>query len=72
MINKKNIILLLITINFSCNMSQKSDNSTINALIETNKGEIITELFFKQTPVTVANFISLSEGNNKEVSEQYK
>ena len=72
MINKKNIILLLITINFSCNMSQKSDNSTINALIETNKGEIITELFFKQTPVTVANFISLSEGNNKEVSEQYR
>ena len=67
MINKKNIILLLLTINFSCNMSQKSDNSTINALIETNKGEIITELFFKQTPVTVANFISLSEGNNKEV-----
>ena len=59
MINKKNIILLLLTINFSCNMSQKSDNSTINALIETNKGEIITELFFKQTPVTVANFISL-------------
>merc|ERR1711991_914551 len=56
----------------SCNMSQKSDNSTINALIETNKGEIITELFFKQTPVTVANFISLSEGDNKEVSEQYK
>ena len=40
MINKKNIILLLLTINFSCNMSQKSDNSTINALIETNKGEI--------------------------------
>lgn len=72
MINKKNIILLLLTINFSCNMSQKSDNSTINALIETNKGEIITELFFKRTPVTVANFISLSEGNNKEVSEQYK
>ena len=72
MINKKNIILLLLTINFSCNMSQKSDNSTINALIETNKGEIITELFFKRTPVTVANFISLSEGNNNEVSEQYK
>ena len=72
MVYKKNIILLLLTINFSCNMSQKSDNSTINALIKTNKGEIVTELFFKQTPVTVANFISLSEGNNKEVSEQYK
>lgn len=72
MVYKKNIILLLLTINFSCNMSHKSDNSTINALIKTNKGEIVTELFFKQTPITVANFISLSEGNNKEVSEQYK
>ena len=50
MINKKNIILLLLTINFSCNMSQKSDNSTINALIETNKGEIITELFLNKHP----------------------
>lgn len=72
MINKKNIILLLLTINISCNMTNKDDNATINALIKTNKGEITAKLFFKQTPVTVANFISLSEGNNMEVSEQYK
>ena len=53
-------------------MSNNDDNATISALIKTNKGDITTELFFKKTPVTVANFISLSEGNNKEVSEQYK
>ena len=69
---KNYIILLLLTINISCKMSNNDDNATISALIKTNKGDITTELFFKKTPVTVANFISLSEGNNKEVSEQYK
>ena len=69
---KNYIILLLLTINISCKMSNNDDNATISALIKTNKGDITTELFFKKTPITVANFISLSEGNNKEVSEQYK
>ena len=69
---KNYIILLLLTINISCKMSNNDDNATISALIKTNKGEITTKLFFKKTPITVANFISLSEGNNKEVSEQYK
>jgi len=53
-------------------MSQKNKEGVIYALIETSKGLIKTELFFNQTPITVANFVSLSEGENKEVSEQYK
>ena len=57
---KNYIILLLLTINISCKMSNNDDNATINALIKTNKGDITTELFFKKTPITVANFISLS------------
>ena len=70
--SKKYILILLLTINFSCNMSQKNNDGVIYASIETNKGIIKTELFYNQTPVTVANFISLAEGKNKEVSEQYK
>ena len=70
--SKKYILIILLTINFSCNMSQKNNDGVIYASIETNKGIIKTELFFNQTPVTVANFISLAEGNNKEVSDQYK
>ena len=70
--SKKYILILLLTINFSCNMSQKNNDGVIYASIETNKGIIKTELFYNQTPVTVANFISLAEGKNKEVSDQYK
>ena len=53
-------------------MSQKNNNDNIYASIETSKGIIKTQLFFNLTPVTVANFISLAEGENKEVSDQYK
>jgi peptidyl-prolyl cis-trans isomerase A (cyclophilin A) len=70
--SKKYFLIIILTINFSCNMSQKNNNDTIFASIETNKGVIKTQLFFKQTPITVANFISLAEGDNKEVSSEYK
>ena len=42
--------------------SQKKE-SKMYALIETEKGNIKIELFFKQTPMTVANFVALAEGN---------
>ena len=40
--------------------------------IQTNKGDILINLTFKETPVTVANFVSLSEGKNKEVNSEFK
>lgn len=36
----------------------------IFATIATNKGNITIQLFYQKAPVTVANFISLAEGNN--------
>lgn len=44
----------------------------IFATMETSKGTILLRLEYKSTPVTVANFISLAEGNNPIVAEQYK
>ena len=38
----------------------------------TTKGTITAKLFFKQTPITVANFVALAEGKHPEVSTEYK
>ena len=49
--------------------------STMHAKIETSKGEIVLFLEFKKTPMTVANFVGLAEGNlvntAKPVGEPY-
>ena len=46
-------------------------NEGIYANLETSKGDIILELFFKQTPLTVSNFAALSEGNHPAADEQF-
>ena len=40
--------------------------------IQTNKGNMLVELYYKQTPVTVANFVSLAEGKNTYVVDSLK
>jgi peptidyl-prolyl cis-trans isomerase A (cyclophilin A) len=42
----------------------------IFAEMETSKGKIIIALEYQKTPITVANFISLSEGTNTEVKDE--
>lgn len=56
----------------SCNKEENKYPEGIYAEIQTSKGLIVTELFYKQTPQTVANFVSLAEGNNPFVDERFK
>ena len=58
----------------SCNDNVK-DSSLENGLyaeIITNKDTMVAKLFFKKTPLTVANFVALSEGTHPMVTEKFK
>jgi len=66
-------ILIIITILVSCKSGKYTDlGDGLFADIQTNKGDIIVKLEHEKTPVTVANFVSLAEGTNPFVSDQYK
>ncbi len=66
------INILLSTLIISCGSSQSDLSNGLYAEINTNKGDILVSLSFEKTPVTVANFVSLSEGKNKNVNTEYK
>lgn len=66
--------LLLFAIFFTaCKAAKYKDlNEGLYADIQTNKGDILVELYAKNTPLTVANFVSLAEGNNPKVTDSLK
>ena len=72
MIKKTIIFITSILILNTCNMNDYSElNEGIYANLETSKGDIIIELFFKQTPLTVSNFVALAEGNHPAAAEEF-
>lgn len=64
---KKSLLfaMFLIVTLISCNKKHSNLPDGLYAEIETNRGNILLELDYKKAPVTVANFITLAEGDNE-------
>ena len=71
---KKLIYFFLTVIVFAAcqNAAYKNLEDGIYADLDTDKGTIIFKLHSEETPVTVANFITLAEGTNEKVVDSLK
>lgn len=72
---KQSLILLFAVVisAFACQKQAYPDlENGLYAEFKTNKGTFLTELYYKATPMTVANFVSLAEGTNENVDTTYK
>lgn len=72
---KKISFLLLCSILLSftaCNEEYPDLEDGMYAEFKTNKGTFVAELFYLETPMTVASFVSLAEGESTMVEDDYK
>ena len=50
--------------------TKKTEINSMQAKIKTSKGDILIELEYEKTPITVANFVSLAEGTMKSSAKE--
>lgn len=69
---KKAILLILVLSTFlSCNDKYPDLEDGLYAGFKTNKGIMVTQLYYEDAPATVANFVALAEGNHPTVDADY-
>jgi len=56
----------------SCKEDYPDLKDGIYAEINTSKGTFVAELYYEQTPITVANFVALAEGESTMVADSIK
>ncbi len=67
------LIFLLLNILFvSCQDKHTDLENGLFAEFKTTHGTMVAELYYEKTPITVANFVALSEGNHPDVQEAFK
>lgn len=64
--------LVIFTTITACKTQYPELEDGLYADIKTNKGSIVLKLAHDKAPITVANFVSLIEGNNPKVSDEFK
>ena len=73
--NRIKFLLIAIAVAFSATSCKKEHldlKDGLYAELETSKGDILLQLEYEKAPITVANFVTLAEGNNPFVKEEYK
>jgi cyclophilin family peptidyl-prolyl cis-trans isomerase len=66
------LLVSLVVLFSACSKSYDHLGEGLYAEIETSKGTMIAKLEYQKAPNTVANFVSLTEGKNPFVSEEFK
>jgi len=70
---KLSFLILILSLSFvSCQNDYPDLEDGVYAEFKTNNGIFVAKLYHEATPITVANFVDLAEGNNNMVDSIYK
>ncbi len=68
----KLLLLTIIIMSMSCKEEYPNLEDGLYARFNTNYGDFVAQLYYDKAPMTVGNFVSLAEGTNPKVNEEYK